>query len=85
MFFEMRFDLGTLDSVERSLPFGLLVFLSILPFLVLFLPLLGDGMVDGKNSVKKNSCCFYQTRLTWCADDLTCWNMVLDVWGIILQ
>ena len=26
MFFEMRFDLGTLDSVERSLPFGLLVF-----------------------------------------------------------
>ena len=26
MFFEMRFDLGTLDSGERSLPFGLLVF-----------------------------------------------------------
>ena len=25
MFFEMRFDLGTLDSCERSLPFGLLV------------------------------------------------------------
>ena len=25
MFFEMRFNLGTLDSVERSLPFGLLV------------------------------------------------------------
>ena len=25
MFFEMRFDLGTLDSDERSLPFGLLV------------------------------------------------------------
>ena len=25
--FEMRFDLGTLDSGERSLPFGLLVFL----------------------------------------------------------
>ena len=24
--FEMRFDLGTLDSGERSLPFGLLVF-----------------------------------------------------------
>ena len=24
-FFEMRFDLGTLDSGERSLPFGLLV------------------------------------------------------------
>ena len=24
MFFEMRFDLGTLDSGERSLPFGLL-------------------------------------------------------------
>ena len=27
MFFEMKFDLGTLDSGERSLPFGLLVFL----------------------------------------------------------
>ena len=26
MFFEMRFDFGTLDSGERSLPFGLLVF-----------------------------------------------------------
>ena len=25
MFFEMRFDLGTLDSGEPSLPFGLLV------------------------------------------------------------
>ena len=25
MFFEMRFDLGTLDSDEQSLPFGLLV------------------------------------------------------------
>ena len=25
MFFEMRFDLGTLDSGERSLPFWLLV------------------------------------------------------------
>ena len=25
MFFEMRFDLGTLDSGEQSLPFGLLV------------------------------------------------------------
>ena len=28
MFFEMRFDLGTLDSGERSLPFGLLVSIS---------------------------------------------------------
>ena len=26
IFFEMRFDLGTLDSDERSLSFGLLVF-----------------------------------------------------------
>ena len=26
--FEMRFDLGTLDSGERSLPFGLLVRVS---------------------------------------------------------
>ena len=29
MFFEMRFDLGTLDSGERSLPFGLLVWFLI--------------------------------------------------------
>ena len=28
MFFEMRFDLGTLDSGERSLPFGLLVLIN---------------------------------------------------------
>ena len=28
MFFEMRFDLGTLDSGVQSLPFGLLVYLS---------------------------------------------------------
>ena len=28
MFFEMRFDLGTLDSGERSLTFGLLVYFS---------------------------------------------------------
>ena len=28
--FEMRFDLGTLDSGERSLPFGLLVYYLIL-------------------------------------------------------
>ena len=33
MFFEMRFDLGTLDSSERSLPFGLLV-LATVPVLV---------------------------------------------------
>ena len=32
MFFEMRFDFGTLDSGERSLPFGLLVFYDVLPF-----------------------------------------------------
>ena len=30
MFFEMRFDLGTSDSGERSLPFGLLVRYSFL-------------------------------------------------------
>ena len=30
--FEMRFDLGTLDSGERSLPFGLLVILYINTF-----------------------------------------------------
>ena len=28
MFFEMRFDLGTLVSGERSLPFGLLVLVN---------------------------------------------------------
>ena len=28
MFFEMRFDLGTLDSGERLLPFGLLVYMN---------------------------------------------------------
>ena len=28
--FEMRFDLGTLDSGERSLPFGLLVYYTIM-------------------------------------------------------
>ena len=27
--FEMRFDLGTLDSGERSLPFGLLVYQTV--------------------------------------------------------
>ena len=32
MFFEMRFDLGTLDSGERLLPFGLLVFPELWPF-----------------------------------------------------
>ena len=30
VFFLMRFDFGTLDSGERSLPFGLLVFISFL-------------------------------------------------------
>ena len=30
MFFEMRFDLGTLDSGERSLPFGLFVWNAML-------------------------------------------------------
>ena len=36
MFFEMRFDLGTLDSGERSLPFGLVVSrtLRLLPYLM---------------------------------------------------
>ena len=29
IFFEMRFDLGTFDSGERSLPFGLLVRVSL--------------------------------------------------------
>ena len=32
MFFEMRFDLGTLDSGEQLLPFGLLVFSSLADF-----------------------------------------------------
>ena len=34
--FEMKFDLGTLDSGERSLPFGLLVLLSVQTRLVIF-------------------------------------------------
>ena len=34
MFFEMRFDLGTLDSGKQSLPFGLFVFR---PFQSIFL------------------------------------------------
>ena len=34
--FEMRFDLGTLDSGERWLPFGLLV--NIVPNLRIFVP-----------------------------------------------
>ena len=34
MFLEMRFDLGTLDSGERSLPFGLLVFIYFFFFVV---------------------------------------------------
>ena len=40
MFFEMRFDLGTLDSGERPLPFGLLVFF----FLFRVMPLLKNEM-----------------------------------------
>ena len=35
MFFEMRFDLGTLDSGERSLPFGLLVSVVFDPILLI--------------------------------------------------
>ena len=42
MFFEMRFDLGTLDSGERSLPFGLLVLLMI-SFKVMLLCVLPEG------------------------------------------
>ena len=37
----MRFDIGTLDSGERSLPFGLLVFKSV------EMPLLGQGLTFG--------------------------------------
>ena len=36
MFFEMRFYLGTLDSGERSLPFGLRVFTFLLHVAVHF-------------------------------------------------
>ena len=35
-FFEMRFDLGTLDSGERSLPFGLLVHGPVISLLLFF-------------------------------------------------
>ena len=41
--FEMRFDLGTLDSGERSLPFGLLVFISVL----LYFPTVLTGVFTG--------------------------------------
>ena len=41
MFFEMRSDLGTLDSGERSLPFGLLVFADYL----LHVSVLATGIV----------------------------------------
>ena len=34
MFFEMRFELGTLDLGERSLPFGLLVINNTHPLFV---------------------------------------------------
>ena len=43
MFFEMRFDLGTLDSGERSLPFGLLV--------IYFVEILVNFKVNLKQSV----------------------------------
>ena len=48
MFFEMRFDLGTLDSGERSLPLGLLVpsnFVSIWSCSAYL-----DGIILGKNT-----------------------------------
>ena len=35
-FFEMRFDLGTLDSGERSLPFGLLVSLPMYTKVIIY-------------------------------------------------
>ena len=48
MFFEMRFDLGTLDSDERSLPFGLLVDYAYRLFAALNDPTL---MVDSTNII----------------------------------
>ena len=54
MFFEMRFDLGTLDSGERSLPFRLLVgcTLHLLPYFM---------CVNSEGSGKTVRMC----RLTW--------------------
>ena len=48
MFFEMRFDLGTSDSGERSLPFGLLVDYAYRLFAALNDPTL---MVDSTNII----------------------------------
>ena len=45
--FEMRFDLGTLDSGERSLPFGLLVFYF---YNNIFIHFLGDMYEIGADS-----------------------------------
>ena len=45
MFFEMRFDLGTLDSGERSLTFGLLV------LCIYFVEILVNLKVNLKQSV----------------------------------
>ena len=64
MFFEMRFDLGTLDSGERSLPFGLLVSLfqksCIVPFL-----LAGQKLVRCPHHLSgKWSLCMYNLSLS---------------------
>ena len=61
MFLEMRFDLGTLDSGERSLPFGLLIesfsciFLLILSSTITF-KLLHALFQYYADSIKKSSC-----------------------------
>ena len=52
MFFEMRFDLGTLDSGERSLPFGLLVFGVFLSSFLFFLSSLLPMSTKYNQSVK---------------------------------
>ena len=55
MFFEMRFDLGTLDSGEPSLPFGLLVFLPELPPFLELCPFEKIGMKSIQQDISKNN------------------------------
>ena len=55
MFFEMRFDLGTLDSGEQSLPFGLLVFLPELPPFLELCPFEKIGMKSFQQDISKNN------------------------------
>ena len=64
MFFEMRFDLGTLDSGERSLPFGLLVICPTGRIKVCKIRFVSTGENRGKPCLvcKKKFCLASRTR-----------------------